>query len=80
LCLGREKAEASKVFFYNLLTISLTENPSPFKNSLGRTIGIPKTALAVQEAEEYKGTVSAKKKRAFFKNYSVFQIQANESP
>jgi hypothetical protein len=47
LCLGREKAGASKVFKH-FLTIESTENSSPCKNLLGRTrtIEVPKTASA----------------------------------
>jgi hypothetical protein len=45
LCLGRERAGASKVFG-NFLIIESTEISLPCKNSLGNTIGAPKTASA----------------------------------
>jgi hypothetical protein len=63
LCLSKEKAGASK-FFKIFLTIASTENSSPCKISLERTIGVPKTASAGErpvsflglctEAQEYK--------------------------
>jgi hypothetical protein len=45
LCLGKEEAGASKVF-EKCLIIESTEISSVCKNSLGNTIGAPKTASA----------------------------------
>jgi hypothetical protein len=59
LCLGREKAGTSKVLEKFFITES-TEISSSCKNSLGNTIGAPKTAsprerpVSSPEAEEYK--------------------------
>jgi hypothetical protein len=45
LCLGKETAGTSKVF-EKILIIESTEISSFFKNSLGNTMGAPKTASA----------------------------------
>jgi hypothetical protein len=59
---GQRKSRSIQSFLI-LLTIESRKNLSPCKNSLGRIIGVPKTALAGErpifpqlymEAEEYK--------------------------
>jgi hypothetical protein len=54
LCLGKETAGACKVF-EKFFIMASTDNSSFCKNSLGNTIGAPKTASAGERLESSLG-------------------------